>query len=129
MGETKVIRVRKSTIVCIILIILLIAGCGALYYFGFVQKGKEIVKLKSDKKQAETKIAEYEDKINTLEEENKDLQDKVDEMKTHMDLLLNTENEEGLKLLEGDAYIEDGYLYYSSSNDEEPKKNRRSFKY
>ena len=33
---------KVGIIICIILIVLLIAGCGALYYFGFMEKDKKI---------------------------------------------------------------------------------------
>ena len=123
MGETKVIKVRPSTIICIILIVLLIAGCGILFYFGFVQKGKQIEELEANKKELKARVSELESEINTLKEENKDLEDKVTELKKHMDLILNIDDEGNeLKLLEGDAYIKDGYLYYSGSDEEEPRK-------
>ncbi len=69
MEETKKIKVKFSTAICIILIILLAIGCGLLYYFGFVQKDKQIEKIEADKKQIETKNAELEKQIIVVEKE------------------------------------------------------------
>ena len=70
MKETKEVKVKFSTAICIILIILLIVGCGLLYYFGFVQKGKKIksleeknLQVQAEKTQVETKIEELEKQI------------------------------------------------------------------
>ncbi len=76
MGETKVIKVRPSIIVCILLIILLIAGCGALYYFGFVQKGNQIEKVEAESKELKTKNVELEEQIATVEKEKTELEEK-----------------------------------------------------
>ena len=69
MEEQKKIKVKFSTAICIILIILLAIGCGMLYYFGFVQKDKQIEKIEADKKQIETKNAELEKQIIVVEKE------------------------------------------------------------
>ncbi len=67
---------KVGIIICIILIVLLIAGCGALYYFGFMEKDKKIDELEANKKQTEIKVTELENKISELEnkiaEEEKD---------------------------------------------------------
>ena len=46
MEETKKVKLKFSTAIYIILIILLAIGCVLLYYFGFVKKNKEIENIK-----------------------------------------------------------------------------------
>ena len=65
MKETKEVKVKFSTVICIILIILLIAGCGLLYYFGFVKKNEKISNLE---KQKETLTTKYNEAVSKLEE-------------------------------------------------------------
>ena len=57
MKETKEVKVKFSTIICIILIVLLIAGCGLLYYFGFVQKDKKIDNLENEATKLKAEMA------------------------------------------------------------------------
>ncbi len=76
MGETKVIKVRPGTIISIILIVLLIAGCGALYYFGFVEKGKQVEAAEAESKELKAKNVELEKQIAVVEGEKTALEEK-----------------------------------------------------
>ena len=67
---------KVGIIICIIIIVLLVAGCGALFYFGFFEKGNEIEDLESDKKKLKTQVTEYEEKIETLEKDAKAKEEK-----------------------------------------------------
>ena len=72
MGETKEVKVKFSTIICIIVIILLIAGCGALYYFGFIEKDKKISELESEATKLKAEIAETKNSLEATEKESKE---------------------------------------------------------
>ena len=131
MGEKKEIKVKFSTVICIILIILLIAGCGLLYYFGFIQKGKEISKLKSEKNSIEKTEKDLLNKISVLDEDIKLKQQEIDKLisnKNENNLSnLNKDNDAIIgkgygQPLVGEGYIKDGYLYYSNDSSKEPRK-------
>ena len=73
MGEKKEIKIKFSSIICVVLIILLLAGCGALYYLGIVEKGKQIETAQSEKATLEAKNKELENQISKAEEEKKEI--------------------------------------------------------
>ena len=117
MGETKTVKVKFSTAICIILIILLAIGCGLLYYLGFVQKDKQIEKIEADKKQVETKNAELEKQIIVVEKEVQNKEKEVakttklnDIPSTDLVKLYCEANDDHAYLFY--AYIKDGKLYY-----------------
>ncbi len=40
MGEKKEVKIQFASVICVILVILLLAGCGAIFYLGFSEKNK-----------------------------------------------------------------------------------------
>ena len=93
MGETKVIKVRPSTVIFIILIVLLIAVCGALYYFGFVEKDKEIKTLEAEKKQVEAEKTQVEIQNEELEKQIANAKKEENDKKTNTSVLTKEETQ------------------------------------
>ncbi len=63
MAEKESIKISLGTTVCIFIIILLVIGCGTLYYFGFVQKDKQLEKIGAEKTQVESQKANLEKQL------------------------------------------------------------------
>lgn len=57
MSENGSVKIRLSTVICIIIIFVLIVALGVVYYFGFINN-KEVSELKAQKEDLETKIVE-----------------------------------------------------------------------
>ncbi len=71
MGEKNELKVRFSTVVCIFIILVLVVALGAVYYFGFVQKDKQLEKIETEKTQVEKQKADLEKQIIVIEKETK----------------------------------------------------------
>lgn len=61
MDEKKAMKVSLGTVICIFMIVVLLVGCGALYYFGFVQNNQKISDLEAQK-------VALQEKVNSLQE-------------------------------------------------------------
>ena len=116
MKEDNTVKVRLSSVIYIIIIVLLSV---ALYYFGFVNKANN-----------DDNVAIKQDNL-VVENTNKEVQ--LNNTKTTDNEKTSTTTEEvkkdtvkaqsyGQPLMVENAYLEDGYLYYTSTKEEKPKK-------
>lgn len=135
MGENKELKVRLSTVVYLFIIIVLVVALGAVYYFGFVQKDKQLEKIGTEKAQVEKIKADLEKQIIELgkEVEPEKTEEKEDTKKTSevptTDLVAvycDANNEKAELFF---SYVKDGKVYFFHESDYEGKTTGQYYKF
>ena len=135
MGENKELKVRLSTVVYLFIILVLVVALGAVYYFGFVQKDKQLEKIGTEKAQVEKLKADLEKQIIELgkEVEPEKTEEKEDTKKTSevptTDLVAvycDANNEKAELFF---SYVKDGKVYFFHESDYEGKTTGQYYKF
>lgn len=135
MGEKNEVKVRLSTVVCVFIILVLVVALGAVYYFGFVQKDKQLEKIETEKIQVEKQKADLEKQIielgkevETEKTEEKENTKKISEVPTTdlVAIYCHANNEQAELFF---SYIKDGKVYYFHESDYEGKTTGQYYKF
>lgn len=136
MGEDKEIKVRLSTMICTLIILVLVVALGVVYYLGFVKEDNMIangdILEKSNNLNSLIENEEVMDKnnivLNGQETEEIENTKKPSEIPTtDLFAIYCTANNENAKLFF--SYIKDGKVYYFHESDYEGKTTGQYYKF